>query len=172
MLNQDQIIKDFFSWSKNFLEKPNKSFGGWMPCPYIRNSRLNNKLHISFTSLNTINNDINNSLNLLADKDCVALLFDHTEINLDEADDTLDEFNIAMMPHNFVMIIDHPDRKEDINNEGTNFGKCGIILLFKLDHLNKLASTLKEKGYFSHWPKGRYENTIAWRHNTDLTKAK
>jgi len=171
-MDKDKILAELYIWIENFLEKPNKAFGGWTPCPYIRNSRLNNKLHIVFIDNVTINNDINNNLNQLATKDCVVFLFNHNEINFCEADNIVIDFNNNMMKNNYVIIMDHPDNPEDINGENINFGKCGILLLFKLDYLNKLANTLKKKGYFDFWPKGSYEQRIAWRYTSDLTKNK
>jgi len=171
-MDKTKILAEFNSWIKNFLEKPNKAFGGWSPCPYVRNSRLSNKLHIVFTDYNTINNDISNNLDQLKTKDCVAFLFDHNEIGFCDAHNIMLDFNESMMKNNYVIIIDHPDMQEDVNGQNINFNQCAILLLFKLDHLNKLADALKKKGYFDFWPKGSYEERISWRYVSDLTKNK
>ena len=40
------ITQDIISWSKNFLEKPNKDLGGKPVCPFAKKTREENKLRI------------------------------------------------------------------------------------------------------------------------------
>ena len=50
------ITEDIISWSKDFIELPNKHLGGVPACPFAKKARLNDKVRIV---------EINNSHNLL-----------------------------------------------------------------------------------------------------------
>jgi hypothetical protein len=67
------------------------------------------------------------------------------------------------MEKDYLLIMDHPDEKEELNGISTHFQHAGIVLVFKLHKLNSATKYLEEKGYFKHWPKDRIEEGINWR---------
>ena len=50
------VTEDIISWSKDFIELPNKHLGGVPACPFAKNARLNDRVRIL---------EINNSYQLL-----------------------------------------------------------------------------------------------------------
>ena len=43
MLDLDSVRYNIERWIETFVEVPNPALGGWSPCPYARQARLNNE---------------------------------------------------------------------------------------------------------------------------------
>ena len=46
MLDLDTVRYNIERWVETFVEVPNHALGGWPPCPYARQARLNNEYEI------------------------------------------------------------------------------------------------------------------------------
>ena len=46
MLDLDTVQYNIERWVETFVEVPNPALGGWSPCPYARQARLNNEYDI------------------------------------------------------------------------------------------------------------------------------
>ena len=46
MLNIDQVTQDITQWIQNFVEVPHPALGGWPPCPFARQARLNRTIQV------------------------------------------------------------------------------------------------------------------------------
>lgn len=68
------------------------------------------------------------------------------------------------MNENYVILEDHPFSPEYINGVNMNFGACGLLILQKLDKLNKASDQLREKGYYDVWSKGDLDEVVTWRY--------
>jgi hypothetical protein len=44
-----------------------------------------------------------------------------------------------------------------------NFGKCGLLIIQKLDKLNNASDQLREKGYYTHWSQKDLDSVVSWR---------
>lgn len=161
--NKEEVINKLYNWMKDFLEVPNEKLGGWSLCPFANKARKNNKMYISFIDWENINEEIDKAILSLDDKEVGVLLFDPKEINNNELLVYLYDANNILMEKNYVLIMDHPDENEILNGINTHFGIAGIILVFKLDHLNNATRLLKAKGYFKYWPQDRIREGINWR---------
>jgi hypothetical protein len=69
-----------------------------------------------------------------------------------------------LMPINYVILEDHPDSPEYINEVNMNFGECGLLVIQKLDKLNKASEQLKEKGYYDVWSQQDLDDVVSWRY--------
>lgn len=161
--NKEEIIKQLYDWMKDFLEAPNEKLGGWSLCPFANKARTNNKMHISFIDWSNINEEIDEAILKLDEKEVGVLLFDPKEIDNNELLVYAYDANKILMKKNYVLIMDHPYENEILNGININFGVAGIILVFKLDKLNNATRLLKAKGYFKHWPQERIKEGINWR---------
>jgi hypothetical protein len=161
--DKEAIIDRLTHWMKNVLEKPNKNLGGWSLCPFARKARINNQIYISFIDWINIDDEIDKSLLNLEKKDVCVLLFDPKELNNNKLFDYIYNKNKVLMEKDYLLIMDHPDEKEELNGISTHFQHAGIVLVFKLHKLNSATKYLEEKGYFKHWPKDRIEEGINWR---------
>jgi hypothetical protein len=169
--NKIEVLDKLYLWMENVLEKPRKELGGWSLCPFAKKARTQDKIYVSFIDWQNIHAEIKKSFIELESKEVGVLLFDPKEINSIELGYFVVNINESIMKHNYIIIPDHPDNNEILNGINTHFNEAGIILVFKLDFLNKSALFLKEKGYFYHWPKNRIKEGINWRYNNkDLSE--
>ena len=156
----DNIRNELIEWMINFVEKPNPMLGGWAPCPYARSARINNKISIQFSDdLSTTKN----SLPLLEENEVVVICFDHTKIDPVTLQEVVKQINSELMPNNYVVLEDHPDAPEYVNKIKMNFGKCGLLVLQKLDKLNEASHQLSSKGYYDTWSESELDEVVNWR---------
>jgi hypothetical protein len=162
-MNNNDIIDNLQKWLIEFVEKPNPLLGNWSPCPFARNARINNKISIQFSEVDELYTIIKSSLSLLDDKEVVVICFDHTMINPIITQELVEEFNKELMPKNYVILEDHPDAPEYVNKVKMNFGKCGLLILQKLDKLTIASEQLSNKGYYDCWSKDELDEVVNWR---------
>jgi hypothetical protein len=67
------------------------------------------------------------------------------------------------MTKNYVILEDHPHSPEYVNGVHMNFGKCGLLIIQKLDKLNNATDQLREKGYYTHWSQKDLDSVVSWR---------
>lgn len=163
-MNEEQIKKQLFEWMEGFVEKPNSKLGDWPPCPYARQARINNKIEIQFSEIDTLLSYVNNCLPLLEDKEVVVICFDHNRINATTLQEWVNEINDSLLiPKNYVILEDHPNAVEYVNGVKMNFGSCGLLIIQKLNKLNDASMQLQEKGYYNHWDKESLDYVVNWR---------
>lgn len=164
MLNQQEIKNQLTHWLAEFVEKPSPALNGWPPCPYARQARVNNKIEIVFAEPAELQDAVESSLPLLADKDVILVCFDHTKVNPDTLAQDVIVWNNKLMPHNFVILEDHPGTPEVLNGLTMNFGFCGLLVVSELNKLNDAADQIRAKGYYDTWPQENIDNVVTWRY--------
>jgi hypothetical protein len=156
---RDEVIK----WMINFVEKPNHMLNNWPPCPFARQARINDTIHIQFSDIDTLISCVNNSLPLLDTKEVVIICFDHTKISVNELTKIVSNLNKRFMENNYIILEDHPNDVEYVNNVHMNFGFCGLLIIQKADKLASAAAQLHTKGYYNVWKKEELDSIVTWR---------
>lgn len=167
-MNQELIVLQLNEWMLNFVEQPNPALGNWAPCPYARQARVANKIEIIFSSVSDLYKTVHSTTENLADDGVAVICFDHTQISPEQLQEFVADLNNGIMPHNFVVLEDHPDAPEYINGVKMNFGKCGLLLMQKLNKLNEASEQLKQKGYYDTWSRENLDYVVNWRNNEIL----
>lgn len=173
MINKE-IKTELIAWLKTFVEKPNPFLGNWAPCPYARQARMNNKIHIEVSETHLLEAAIKDNLFLLdedpiddseAEKDVLVICFDHLEITNCDLKELVDRLNHdELMNNDYVVLEDHPDAEEDqVNAIDMRFGKCGLLLVQRLSKLNEASEKLKQKGYYDNWSNEELDFVVNWR---------
>lgn len=162
-MNQIEIVEKLTKWMTDFVEAPNSKLGNWPPCPYARQARVNNKISIKFSTVEEFDEVVRESFETLEDKEVVVICFDHRTVNPDYLKNLVEDMNHVLMPMNYVILEDHPDSLEYVNGVNMNFGECGLLVLQKLDKLNKASEQLKEKGYYDTWSQEELDEVVTWR---------
>lgn len=162
-MNQIEIVEKLTKWMTEFVEMPNDKLGNWPPCPYARQARVNNKISIKFSTVDEFTDVVRESFDTLEDKEVVVICFDHRTVNPDFLKNLVEDMNHVLMPMNYVILEDHPDALEYVNGVKMNFGECGLLVLQKLDKLNKASEQLKEKGYYESWSQEELDEVVTWR---------
>jgi hypothetical protein len=159
-LNKDDIQLKLNQWLIDFVEKPNPLLNNWPPCPYARQARVNNKIHIVFDSPLAIANYVS----FLENYDVVVLCFNHLEFTATQIELFTRHINSILMSQDYVVLEDHPNTEEFINGVKMNFSECGLMVLQKLSKLNSAADQLQDKDYYHAWSKLNLDEVVNWRY--------
>lgn len=164
-MNHEEIVKNLTKWMTEFVEVPNTKLGDWAPCPFARQARINNKTEIVYSPHDILPSTVEKILPLLEEKEVVIVYFDHKMIRPDALAELVAVYNKEfLMQRNYVILEDHPDTPEFINEVRMNFGECGLLIVQKLDKLNKASDQLREKGYYNHWQQHDLDSVVSWRY--------
>lgn len=160
-MNQETIKQKLHEWLTTFVEVPNPKLGGFSPCPFARKARIDNQIAIEFIDSPCHYRETYQTL--LNDFEVVIYCFDHNSISgKDLAEWVVDE-NEKITKSNFVILEDHPDTHEEINEVTMNFGHCALLIVQELNRLNTASKQLKEKGYYDHWSNDNLDDIVNWR---------
>jgi hypothetical protein len=163
-MDEQSVRLKLNQWLVDFVEKPNPLLNNWSPCPYARQARLTNKIHVVFDSPLQIAQYVSS----LDAYDVVVLCFDHTQFSASQVERFSRHINSILILRDYVVLEDHPDAVELINGVQMNFGECGLMVLQRLSKLNAAADQLKEKGYYTTWSQENLDEVVNWRY--DLCK--
>ena len=159
-MNKDEIQLKLNQWLVDFVEKPNPLLNNWPPCPYARQARVSNKIHIVFDSPMAIANYVS----FLENYEVVVLCFNHLEFSATQIELFTKHINSILMSKDYVVLEDHPDTEEFINGVKMNFSECGLMVLQKLSKLNSAAGQLQDKDYYHAWSKENLDEVVNWRY--------
>lgn len=162
-MNQADITEKLIKWMTEFVEVPNDKLGSFPPCPYARQARISDNIDIKFTEISEFSNIVRESIDSLENKEVVVICFNHYDINPVELQEWVNKMNEMLMTKNYVILEDHPHSPEYVNGVHMNFGKCGLLIIQKLDKLNNASDQLREKGYYTHWSQKDLDSVVSWR---------
>jgi hypothetical protein len=103
------------------------------------------------------------TIDLLSSKEAVIVAFDHTLISHDDLTIFVRNTNLKLNEQNIVVLRDHPDDPEYINNLKMNFDVCGLLVIQQLSELKNASEFLESKGYYDSWDIELYKAMTAWR---------
>ena len=161
IMDQELITQQLYQWMQEFVEQPNEKLNGWAPCPYARQARMNNKIAVLFADPTSAT--IDQAIDLLISKEAVIVVFDHTLISHDDLTMFVRNTNLKLNEQNIVVLRDHPDDPEYINNIKMNFSICGLLVIQQLSELKNASGFLESKGYYDSWDIELYKAMTAWR---------
>lgn len=157
----EEVKNKLINWMIDFVEVPNPNLGDWAPCPYAKQARIQDKIAIKFA--HDITETVYDSLSELESKDVVVICFDHTIISPGATVDLVEKLNIDLMKQDIVILEDHPEITETINNVPMNFGYSGLLIIQRLSKLNEASDQLHKSGYYSHWNNEETDFVVSWR---------
>jgi hypothetical protein len=160
----DIIKTQLLEWITSFVEEPNPNLGNWAPCPYARAARINNRIHITNSSIDELAQVVNQNITLLDQFEVVVICFDHTEMSGDDCAKLTAELNAELMKQDVVILEDHPDLLEHVHGVKMNFGQCGLYVVQRLTKLNEAAQKLHANGYYEHWTTAELNEVVTWRY--------
>jgi len=110
------ITEDILSWSKDFLEKPNKHLNGYPVCPYAKKTRINKKIrivehHNTDTLLEKIVEECNNFTSN-NNKICIVAC-NNMYVTADELHDYIHALNHVYVPQDVYLMASHPEDAEE-----------------------------------------------------------
>ncbi len=167
------ITEDIISWSKDFIELPNKHLGNVPACPYAKRARLNNKLriielHKSDTLLETIVYECQNIKKF--NKQITIIGCDDLFYTADELNNFIHAFNHIFVPKDVYLMCFHPEDEEEDEPvtflEDTDWvpdNEFLMVLIQPFEELEKASANLDKIGFYRSWPSDYYEGTVKKR---------
>jgi len=165
------ITEDILSWSKDFLEKPNKHLNGYPVCPYAKKTRINKKIrivehHNTDTLLEKIVEECNNFTSN-NNKICIVAC-NNMYVTADELHDYVHALNHVYVPQDVYLMASHPeDAEEEIDflqdTEWESDNEFFMILIQPFVELEKASATLKKTDYYNNWEEDYYRGTVCKR---------
>lgn len=163
-MDQEKIKAELDRWMVEFVEANNAQLGNWPPCPYARAARVSGMIEVIFASVPELISAVRESVDTLATKDVVVICFDHTTISPEHLQEFVADTNKMLMPIDYVILEDHPNAPEYVNDVNMNFGHCGLLVIQKLSKLNNAADKLKGQGYYDTWDQEALDEVVTWRY--------
>ena len=160
-MDEQSVRQKLEQWLVNFVEKPNPLLNNWPPCPYARQARVADQIHVVFDSPL----EIARYISKLDTHDVVVLCFDHTKFSDSQIELFAKHINSILIWQDCVVLEDHPDSEEFINGAKMNFGECGLMILQRLSKLNTAADQLRDKGYYATWSENNLDQVVNWRYD-------
>lgn len=151
-MNLDQVRKDIESWIVGFVEVPHPALGGWPPCPYARQARLNNEYEVRIGT--TLLADLMHVAQTgLGDKKVIVIAYDPEQCQYDQFHADLERANTELLlPLDIIALEDHPHDPEIVNGVSMNQGTYALALVQSLSDLDQKAQLMARRGFYDAWP--------------------
>ena len=162
------IKEDILSWSKDFLEIPNKHLNNFPVCPYAKKTRLDNHIDIvehndPSTYLEAVIKEANNFKGKISIVACSDL-----SITADELADYIHALNYVYVPRDVYLMASHPeDFDEEIDflqdTAWESYNDFLMVLIQSFDELEEASTSLKKIGYYDNWNEDYFSGTVEQR---------
>ena len=153
------------NWIRKFVTKPNPVFGNLPPCPFAQKAIIDNK--VDFTELNgaadwrTVYGIIWNFD--FEKKDVLCIIADPNQFTAQQTISMAEWLNERFMPHDIVILEDHPKIDEYVKEVKLNNGEYILFLVQSLSKLNKFSKMLEDGPYYKNWSKSYLESVKGFR---------
>lgn len=162
-MNIKQVKSDILAWVENFVEKPHPALGGWPPCPYARQARLNNRVTI-FVGTDPYM-DLESRCNIgMGNFDVCIYAYDPSEWSYENFHPRIESANRDfLLANDLICLEDHPGDPEIVNGVCMNQGTYALCLVQSLSDLNIKAKQIAQKGFYHNWPEGYLQSLFQHR---------
>ena len=145
VLDTNTVAADILAWSENFVEVPHPALGGWPPCPFARQARLNRTIQV-LTGSDPYFDLKNRARWGMGRYEVIVYAYERFHVAIESANT---EFLLA---RDILALEDHPSDVEDVNGVVMNQGKYALVLVQSLSKLNTAAKQMGTKGFYHTWP--------------------
>ena len=147
------VTQDILAWSENFVEVPHPALGGWAPCPFARQARLQGTVGIFVGQEPYFDLESRAALGM-QQYQVIIYAYDPAEWTCEYFSPRLQSANRDfLLSVDLIVLEDHPDDIEDVNGVIMNQGKYALSLVQSLSDLNQRAQQMASKGFYHGWPK-------------------
>jgi hypothetical protein len=134
----ETVTADILAWSENFVEVPHPSLGGWPPCPFARQARLNNTVQVLIGADPYF--DLRNRARWgMGRYEVIVYAYNSADWPYARFHTAVEDANQEfLLSRDILALEDHPADVEDVNGVIMNQGKYALVLV---QSLSKLKST-------------------------------
>ena len=152
MLDLDTVRYNLERWIETFVEVPHPALGGWAPCPYARQARLNREYDVRVGTSLTYDL-IKLSQEKLGGKKVVILAYEPGHYTSEQFDYLIDYVNhLWLRGQDLIALADHPADAEVVNGVAMNQGTYALVLVQSLSDLDQKARLVAQKDFYATWP--------------------
>lgn len=157
MESKDYIEK----WILGFLSTPHQILNNLPPCPYAKKAYLEHKVKI--IEVVDYVKEITDFLNIWDNSYEVIIFVCPNNIDASSFIKEVEILNKHFMPKNLVLLEDHVEIEEKIQDLIFNNGKYNLVLAQRKDKLQEASEKLHKISYYQNWPKSYYDEVVGWR---------
>jgi len=151
------------TWIKEVLSKPNSIFNNLPACPYAKQAWAENKVEVNaFENWVDTYNCLITTEYKFDEKDVYIFAFPKEDLTSYQLTSILDRLTKSWQRDWIVVLEDHPDEIEQIQNFNLNFGDQCLLLVQSRNKLNKARTELEAKGYYKNWDPA-YKKAVQYR---------
>ena len=152
VLTQETVAADILTWSETFVEVPHPALGGWPPCPFARQARLNRTIQV-LTGADPYFDLRNRARWGMGQYEVIVYAYDPEEWPYARFHTAIESANKEfLLARDILALEDHPEDVEDVNGVIMNQGKYALVLVQSLSKLNTAAKQMGTKGFYHTWP--------------------
>ena len=146
------VTADILAWSERFVEVPHPALGGWPPCPFARQARLNQTIQV-LSGADPYFDLRNRSRWGMGRNEVIVYAYDPAEWPYSRFHTAVETANTEfLLRKDLLALEDHPDSVEDVNGVVMNQGQYALVLVQSLSKLNVAAKQMGAKGLYHNWP--------------------
>jgi hypothetical protein len=165
VLDTQTVTADILAWSERFVEVPHPSLGGWAPCPFARQARLNQTIQV-LTGADPYFDLRNRARWGMGRYEVIVYAYDPEEWPYARFHSAVESANTEiLLSRDMLALEDHPADVEDVNGVIMNQGKYALVLVQSLSKLNTAAKQMGAKGFYHAWPEQYL--TVLFKHRQD-----
>lgn len=152
VLNQETVTADILAWSERFVEVPHPALGGWPPCPFARQARLNRTIQV-LTGADPYFDLRNRARWGMGAYEVIVYAYDPEDWPYQRFHSAIEAANKEfLLARDILALEDHPADVEDVNGVTMNQGQYALVLVQSLSKLNAAAKQMATKGFYHIWP--------------------
>ena len=153
------------TWIKDFVTRPNPVFGNLPPCPFAQKAIIDDK--VTFVEM-PADADWRQVYRHVCQfdsdaKDVLCIICEPETFTAQQTVSMAEWFNEKQMPRDVVILEDHPDIEEHVQQVRLNNGDYTLFLVQSLSKLNRFAKMLEGGPYYKNWSKAYLESVKGFR---------
>lgn len=151
-MDTETVTADILTWCETFVEVPHPALGGWPPCPFARQARLNRTIQV-LTGIDPYFDLRNRARWGMGHYEVIVYAYDPAEWPYTRFHTAIEDANHeVLLSRDMLALEDHPADVEDVNGVIMNHGKYALVLVQSLSKLNHAAAQLANKNFYHDWP--------------------
>ena len=151
-MDKETVTQDILHWSETFVEVPHPALGGWPPCPFARQARLNHTVQV-LIGADPYFDLRNRSRWGMGAHEVIVYAYDPAQWPYSRFHSAIETANTEFLLRKDILALeDHPDSVENVNGVIMNQGKYALVLVQSLSKLNTAAKQMGTKGFYHAWP--------------------
>ena len=148
----ETVTQDILHWVENFVEKPHPALGGWPPCPFARQARLNRKVKVMI-GIDPYYDMKSRSGWGMGDHEVIVYAYDPAVWDYVQFSNALKDANQEfLLGKDLLALEDHPADPEIVNGISMNQGTYALAMVQSLSKLDTAAAQMHHKGFYESWP--------------------